>query len=259
LAFGLISTAAHFLVSTVFDSFLADPCNQPSQVEPLSRAFPVLPLFFVALPFCLWSLCLSCIFLTPAPEPQESANDPLPQHSGIPEVIGVAGNNLVDRDNENGEKLPSSGRSGESIWKSRLWRLLQIVAGMAMAAAVLALYLYQDAYAHQEESWDARWGFLQGSGDPLPADAQERPDVAPVWLGEFGTNKNNKYWRHVMRYMKERTVAGWAYWSLNGEKRTNKGESYGLLMKDMKTPRHPWLSEDLEELAAWKFAKYARP
>mmetsp|Transcript_37754 Transcript_37754/g.68267 ORF Transcript_37754/g.68267 Transcript_37754/m.68267 type:complete len:126 (-) Transcript_37754:7-384(-) len=116
---------------------------------------------------------------------------------------------------------------------------------MCMASAILAIYVYVESYEAWARSWDARWGFLlQDWLGPV-----ELPDVAPVFLGEFGTGDNTNHWRYLLQYVKDKPVAGWAYWPLNGEKRTNKSEHYGLLMEDMQMPRHPWLLTDLQGLA----------
>eukprot|EP00930_Biecheleria_cincta_P031596 TRINITY_DN21931_c0_g1_i1.p1 TRINITY_DN21931_c0_g1~~TRINITY_DN21931_c0_g1_i1.p1 ORF type:complete len:526 (+),score=53.29 TRINITY_DN21931_c0_g1_i1:310-1887(+) len=86
---------------------------------------------------------------------------------------------------------------------------------------------------------DKRWGFvLDGSEGMAPA---------PVWLGEFGTNNNNLWWKHLMRYLQERDV-DWAYWSLNGEMRLEENETYGIWSMDSKHVRHPWKLADLQKL-----------
>merc|ERR1712098_707649 len=43
---------------------------------------------------------------------------------------------------------------------------------------------------------DRRWGFL-GADAVAPMSSV----VAPVWLGEFGTDTNDAWWRHVVRYL----------------------------------------------------------
>jgi endoglucanase len=40
--------------------------------------------------------------------------------------------------------------------------------------------------------------------------------TAPVWLGEFGTNTDDKYWTYLIRYLKENPKVHWAYWAYNG-------------------------------------------
>ncbi|CAK9061890.1 Sodium/proton antiporter 1 (AtNHD1) (Na(+)/H(+) antiporter 1) [Durusdinium trenchii] len=51
---------------------------------------------------------------------------------------------------------------------------------------------------------------------------------APVWLSEFGTDVRDNYFNNIIRYMKENKL-DFAYWSINGEKRSNESETYGLL------------------------------
>jgi len=100
------------------------------------------------------------------------------------------------------------------------------------------LYTSFGTYERFEFELDRRWGFLHDSSEVEPA---------PVWLGEFGTAENNLWWRYMMRYMQEREI-DWAYWSLNGQKRTNESESYGIFDDDSKTIRHQWKLNDLQAL-----------
>eukprot|EP00929_Paragymnodinium_shiwhaense_P112290 TRINITY_DN8054_c0_g1_i3.p1 TRINITY_DN8054_c0_g1~~TRINITY_DN8054_c0_g1_i3.p1 ORF type:complete len:619 (+),score=62.01 TRINITY_DN8054_c0_g1_i3:67-1923(+) len=104
---------------------------------------------------------------------------------------------------------------------------------------------------------DARWGFM--TANPLSMDgnssmAEERVDVAPVWVGEFGTDWESDWWVNFVRYLRERPVVGWAYWPLNGEKRTGEAEWYGILEEDMETIRHPWKLAAVQELFDAKLA-----
>ncbi|CAE8593863.1 unnamed protein product, partial [Polarella glacialis] len=70
---------------------------------------------------------------------------------------------------------------------------------------------------------------------------------APVWLSEFGTDVRDQYWEHMIRYLGDREL-DFAYWSINGEKRFNESETYGLLKDDSLTIRHPWKLEMLMSL-----------
>mmetsp|Transcript_101343 Transcript_101343/g.180140 ORF Transcript_101343/g.180140 Transcript_101343/m.180140 type:complete len:650 (-) Transcript_101343:229-2178(-) len=130
----------------------------------------------------------------------------------------------------------------------------QWLTALAMASSMAPLLVFLESYEVFEESLDLRWGFLQGSG-LTDSEKIAHPEVAPVWLGEFGTAGNSIWWKHMMRYLSHHPVAGWAYWPVNGEKRPGEDESYGLLMEDMQTIRHPWKVKDLQKLAADKLAE----
>jgi endoglucanase len=59
-------------------------------------------------------------------------------------------------------------------------------------------------------------------------------DLAPVWIGEFGTPENPSagdlnYWTHLVEFLRETDVS-WAYWAINPRKPAhNEQESYGLV------------------------------
>lgn len=73
--------------------------------------------------------------------------------------------------------------------------------------------------------------------------------TAPVWMGEFGTNSDSKYWMYLIEYLGERHQIGWAYWAYNGYQRTPADdESFGILESDMVTVRHPWKLADLQKV-----------
>lgn len=68
----------------------------------------------------------------------------------------------------------------------------------------------------------------------------------PYWLGEFGTNDNNNYWKFLIRYIKELGLH-WAYWALDGYQGIpSKDESYGILKGDWTTVRYQWMMDDLK-------------
>jgi endoglucanase len=70
--------------------------------------------------------------------------------------------------------------------------------------------------------------------------------TAPVWLGEFGTNSDSKYWKYLILYLKETPDVHWAYWAYNGYQESEEDEeSFGLVMTDFDTPRDPWKLEAL--------------
>mmetsp|Transcript_38482 Transcript_38482/g.107230 ORF Transcript_38482/g.107230 Transcript_38482/m.107230 type:complete len:603 (-) Transcript_38482:94-1902(-) len=114
-----------------------------------------------------------------------------------------------------------------------------MVSGVLLGALGYTISLY-GRYETFAAELDSRWGFLvkggRGSGE------------APVWVGEFGSSADNLWWKHMMKYMRERDVAGWAYWSLNGQKTNSKRETFGLLQEDCATVRHPWKLRALQQL-----------
>jgi endoglucanase len=67
----------------------------------------------------------------------------------------------------------------------------------------------------------------------------------PFWLGEFGTNTQDKYWNFTIQYLKEFSL-DWAYWALNGYQGTpDKDETFGILKHDWFDLRYPWMLADL--------------
>ena len=88
---------------------------------------------------------------------------------------------------------------------------------------------------------ESRWGYLL------------RTDVAPVWVGEFGTKHQSNsfdlnYWNHLIRYLQE-TDADWGYGRLDQPTSTIRGnETDGLLMNDWETPFDDFRMTDLKRL-----------
>ena len=88
---------------------------------------------------------------------------------------------------------------------------------------------------------ERNWGYLL------------RGNIAPVWVGEFGSAHKggggaHNYWNNLMRYLRE-IDADWGYWALNPHKPVQYGpETYGLLMDDWKTPIEDWRTDDLKGL-----------
>ncbi|CZT18936.1 related to endo-beta-1,4-glucanase [Ramularia collo-cygni] len=87
-----------------------------------------------------------------------------------------------------------------------------------------------------------KWGYLLDN------------DIAPVWVGEFGTNSDaddqgaRHYWESLMKSLTSYD-ADWGYWALNPRKPENNDiESYGLLMDDWKTPVKDWRLASLQKL-----------
>jgi hypothetical protein len=73
-----------------------------------------------------------------------------------------------------------------------------------------------------EDSWrniiDQGWLYIIDQG------------IAPVWLGEFGTETPSPWWNWMLKLIDERQL-DYAYWPLNGE------DSFGLLEPDYSTVR----------------------
>ena len=91
-------------------------------------------------------------------------------------------------------------------------------------------------YPSFELDMERNWGYLL------------RDNVAPVWLGGFGTKHQGdssdlNYWNHLMRYMREYDV-DWSYSTLN----SNQPSTCGLLMDDWETPIHDFRMRDLRTL-----------
>ena len=86
-----------------------------------------------------------------------------------------------------------------------------------MACTLLAIWIEFGKYEAFAKELDFRWGFLRS-----PASGE----AVPVWLGEFGTNVQNLWWKHVLRYIADNEV-DFAYWSINGEKYNGIGETFG--------------------------------
>merc|ERR1719409_2611025 len=76
-----------------------------------------------------------------------------------------------------------------------------------------------------------------------------RSFTAPFWLGEFGTNVQNRYWNQTIRLLRNQTSIGWAYWAIDGYKHSGGNgddESFGIFEQDYHTIRHPWKVHDLQ-------------
>mmetsp|Transcript_108516 Transcript_108516/g.338239 ORF Transcript_108516/g.338239 Transcript_108516/m.338239 type:complete len:661 (+) Transcript_108516:17-1999(+) len=111
------------------------------------------------------------------------------------------------------------------------------LASLGLLGALTLVRLWCGSYTAFARELDACWGGLLGSADAS----------APVWLSEFGTDDDGLYWAYLLRYMKEREL-DFAYWSINGEKRFNESETYGLLSEDSITVRQEWKLRTLQEL-----------
>ena len=104
---------------------------------------------------------------------------------------------------------------------------------VVMCCTLLGVWNDFGKYEAFAKELDFRWGFL------LSAEA------APVWMGEFGTNSQSLWWKHILRYLAENDV-DFAYWAINGEKQNGKRETFGLMNPDFITVEQPWKLEQLQ-------------
>lgn len=96
-----------------------------------------------------------------------------------------------------------------------------------------------------EQGWMKHWAYLSAG------------NIAPVWLGEFGTSNNQKdiqsnvpgsqgqWFSAMVNFLRAQPRISWAYWAVNGEDRT------GLLTSNYSAP--PPHSLKLEQLASIQF------
>ena len=86
---------------------------------------------------------------------------------------------------------------------------------------------------------------------------EDQTYTAPLWLGEFGQNTSDDWWKFLIQYLKENDTIGWAYWAFNGYQHTPADdESFGILLPDMQTVRHDWKLSDLQSIQAQTETKY---
>jgi endoglucanase len=90
--------------------------------------------------------------------------------------------------------------------------------------------LYQQSWfnssttaASLDSTWNKYWGYISADG------------IAPVWLGEFGTDNTStdientaagsqgQWFESLVSYLQNNPTTNWTYWALNGE------DTYGLL------------------------------
>mmetsp|Transcript_73718 Transcript_73718/g.172992 ORF Transcript_73718/g.172992 Transcript_73718/m.172992 type:complete len:588 (+) Transcript_73718:98-1861(+) len=117
-------------------------------------------------------------------------------------------------------------------------KILSATAAAALLAAVFVVGGKCGSYSSFQGALDACLGPLLSGDGVMPA---------PVWLSEFGTDVSDNYWIYIIRYMREQQL-DFAYWSINGDKRANESETYGLLQDDNSAVRHPWKLQDLQSL-----------
>ena len=96
-----------------------------------------------------------------------------------------------------------------------------------------------------QQHWMRNWAYLSAQ------------NIAPVWLGEFGTSNNDRdiqspaagsqgqWFATLIAFLRSEPRIGWAYWAANGE------DSTGLLAHNYDAPAHTSLK--LEELATIQF------
>ncbi|MDE1178743.1 MAG: glycoside hydrolase family 5 protein [Edaphobacter sp.] len=87
--------------------------------------------------------------------------------------------------------------------------------------------------ASLEANWNRYWGYIS------------QQNIAPVWVGEFGTSNRNddirsttpgsegQWFEAMVNYFGRNREIGWSLWALNGE------DPYGLLTPDYKAPVNP--------------------
>lgn len=54
-------------------------------------------------------------------------------------------------------------------------------------------------------------------------------------------------WRKMIRFLTD-SDSDWSYWAVDGYKYPGEDETFGLLLDDYKTIRHPWLIEQLQAI-----------
>ena len=239
----LVATSAFLLCLLFVGQLVMNPCEAVGVALVSFTTMVVLPLWLLGL---VCSVRLSCVLLgtlRPTAEPQ--AEKALEGPVELPEC------------NRSGDELPEGSQKAQQRGKEHQPGFRWRAAAMAVLGMLLLIFAnaaavsYLSAYEVFEKSLNDRWGFL--IHDELDA---EGANVAPIWLGEFGTNKDSLWWNHLQRYLASRPMAGWAYWQLNGEKRPGETASFGLLKDDMRTVRHPWKLLDIQELQATHAKKF---
>jgi len=148
---------------------------------------------------------------------------------------------------------------------------LILLGPLLLLCGTLAMFYhlhYVSSYKFFQVEYDYKYGRLV---KPADGDPEVNPNVAPVWLSEFGvhtapfqTDKDKKYhtetrwWKYLMQYLRDRNVQ-WGYWAYNGERysdgrgwpergRIDNDEEVGLMMPDWVGIRDEVLLEDLRSL-----------
>lgn len=123
---------------------------------------------------------------------------------------------------------------------------------MSAATLVTVAIVWHDMLSYEafKSELDMDWGFLLD--DVAAANAgkrhgRENLQAVPVWLGEFGTDYDSRWWRYMLRYIQDYDL-DWSYWAFNGEKRVGEDESFGLMDRDWVKVRHEWKLEHLQML-----------
>ena len=73
----------------------------------------------------------------------------------------------------------------------------------------------------------------------------------PMMVTEFGTNKDDAYWKNVINSLQKHGNIHFAYWSIDGynlKKDPYEDESYGILNQEWDTVRHKWKLDDLRSI-----------
>ncbi|CAE7466048.1 unnamed protein product [Symbiodinium natans] len=136
------------------------------------------------------------------------------------------------------ETGPSEPRSQLSCaWHVKQCRSLGCLCLLTACVAFFGLavvWVEFGSYEAFERELNFKWGFLLSAGN-----------AAPVWLGEFGTNTQSLWWKHMLAYLQKHDL-DFAYWSVNGEKSNGQPESFGLFMENFVDLRQPWKIQQLQ-------------
>lgn len=137
-------------------------------------------------------------------------------------------------------RRPSSAMILAPVRSLRSLRCLSALVAALVPGSLVYIWHRFGQYEAFALELDFKWGFLLS---PAP----ELVEAAPVWLGEFGCQSDSLWWRHMLRYLREREV-DFAYWSVNGEMYNGVSENFGIFKEDFVTIRHPWKLEGLQAI-----------
>eukprot|EP00411_Alexandrium_monilatum_P083199 CAMPEP_0175726924 /NCGR_PEP_ID=MMETSP0097-20121207/48516_1 /TAXON_ID=311494 /ORGANISM="Alexandrium monilatum, Strain CCMP3105" /LENGTH=514 /DNA_ID=CAMNT_0017034725 /DNA_START=83 /DNA_END=1624 /DNA_ORIENTATION=- len=241
-----VTTAASIAVMCVTELFM-DKCGLWHIV--LSMLFPFVAFVFSLVSLVLWMrLAVACVQQSqeqlgwPAPDVPTVQELALRMQSGRHRDLSFVG---AGSRGQSEDSPPRRQTFGPLRVLARSKRCLAFTVSLLLLCALGVVRMLYGRYEFFASELDSRWGFLV-QGKPL--DDSESAVEAPVWIGEFGSNTEDLWWGHILRYVTEREIVGWAYWSLNGEKTNGHSESFGLLMEDSATVRHPWKLQALQRL-----------
>jgi len=131
------------------------------------------------------------------------------------------------------------GNQRTKVWLCRVLRSRWFCALLCVLTAEILLMLRLRYYSGDEfymQQLDTRWGLNDPAVD------------APLWVGEFGTMRENIWWNRIIRYLTAHEL-DFAYWPFNGEKTNSTEDYYSILTRNSTGIRHPWKLEALQALA----------